>query len=208
MASDYLAEPDAPGPGVLVVHDWFGLLPSVRDLCDQLAEAGFLALAPDLYEGASTTDPAEAARLMDALPADDARKRLVGAAWSLRGRAAPSRVGAVGFSMGGWVTLKAATEGAFDAVVGYYTSLELNELAPVPCPVLLQLAAVDEWEPPDTPERFATYLRDQGTQVDVRTWPGTEHSFANADARQYAPEHADAAWSLTLEFLRRHLVPT
>jgi carboxymethylenebutenolidase len=206
--ADYLAEPDAPGPGVLVVHDWFGLLPHVKGLCDQLAEAGFVALAPDLYDGTSTTDPEEAARLLRALPAAPARQRLLAAAESLRGRAVPARVGGTGFSMGGWLTLLVATDGALDAVVAYYAALAPRELAPIGCPVLLQLATVDEWDPPDTPERFAAWLRDQGTPVEVRTWPATEHSFANADARPYAPEQAQEAWSLTLEFLRRHLLPT
>ncbi|HYY79134.1 MAG TPA: alpha/beta fold hydrolase [Actinomycetes bacterium] len=208
MASDYLAQPDAPAPGVLVVHDWYGLLPHVQDQCDQLAEAGFLALAPDLYDGASTTDPSEAERLLGALDATRARERLAAAADRLRERAAPARVGAIGYSMGGSLALLLAAAGGLDAVVGYYAALEQDELAPIDCPVLLQLAAVDEWEPPDQPERFAAWLRDKGTVVEVRTWPDTEHSFANADVALYAPDQAAEAWSLTLEFLRRHLVPT
>ena len=208
MAAGYLAEPEAPGPGMLVVHDWYGLLPHVRQLCDQLAEAGFLAMAPDLYDGRWTTDPAEAEALLEALDTREARTRLAAAADSLRGRAAPGRVGSVGFSVGRWLALLTATDGLFDATVAYYAALQPDELAAIPCPVLLQLAAVDEWDPPDTPERFAAYLREQGTPVEVRVWPDTQHSFANADVPLHAPDQADAAWSLTVEFLRRQLVPT
>ena len=78
-------------------------------------------------------------------------------------------------------------------------------VAPIPCPVLLQLAEVDEWEPPDTPERFAVELRAAGTEVEVHTWPGSEHSFANLDVPAHAPAQAAEAWAVTVAFLRRHL---
>ena len=208
MANEYLAEPAAPGPGVLVVHDWYGLLPHVKGLCDELAEDGFLALAPDLYDGATTTDALEAERLLDRLDAGAAQARLGAAAERLRRRAAPTRVGAVGFSMGGWHALRLAAAGRLDAVVAYYGALTPAEAAPIGCPVLLQLAAVDRWDPPDTPERFAASLREHGGTLESRTWPGTAHSFANADVAEYAPAQAADAWALTVEFLRRNLVPT
>jgi carboxymethylenebutenolidase len=159
---------------VLVVHDWYGLLPHVRGWCDRLAGEGFVALAPDLYEGASTTDAARAEALMDALRADDARRRLGAATAFLRAhpRLDPGRVGAVGFSMGGMLMLEAATTGAFDAVVAYYAALDAAGPA-IASPMLVHTAEVDDWDPPDAPERFVAALRAAGSEAEGRAWPGT-----------------------------------
>jgi carboxymethylenebutenolidase len=203
---DHVAEPSGPPVGgVLVVHDWYGPLPHVRLACDDLAEAGLLALAPDLYDGRTTTDPEEAERLMDALDGGRARARLSAAADELRGRTAGRRVGALGFSMGGMLALQQATTGKLDAVVAYYAALEAGEHAAIRSPVLLHLAEVDEWDPPDTPDRFAATLRAAGTEVESHTWAGTEHSFANRDVPLHAPAQAAEAWALTVAFLRRQL---
>ena len=202
----YVAEPSGPPVGgVLVVHDWYGPLPHVRLACDGLAEAGLLALAPDLYDGRTTTDPTAAERLMDSLDTGRARARLATAADELRGRTGARRVGALGFSMGGWLALLEATTGKLDAVVAYYAALEAGEHAPIRCPVLLHLAEVDEWDPPDAVERFVAELRAAGTEVEARTWAGTEHSFANLDVPLHAPAPAAEAWSVTVAFLRRQL---
>jgi carboxymethylenebutenolidase len=202
----YVAEPSGPPVGgVLVVHDWYGPLPHVRLACDALADAGLLALAPDLYDGRTTTDPTDAERLMDALDTGRARARLATAVDELRGRTGGRRVGALGFSMGGWLALLEATTGKLDAVAAYYAALGERERAPIRCPVLLQLAEVDEWEPPDAVERFAAELRAAGTKVEAHTWAGTEHSFANLDVPLHAPAQAAEAWSVTVAFLRRQL---
>ena len=202
----HVAEPSGPPVGgVVVVHDWYGRLPHVRQACDDLAEAGLLALAPDLYDGRATTDPGQAERLMAALDADRARARLADATDELRARTGGRRVGALGFSMGGTLVLEAATSGRFDAAAAYYAALQPRQHRPIRCPVLLQLAEVDDWEPPDTPERFAAELRAAGTEVETHTWPGTEHSFANPDVPLHAPGPAAEAWAITVGFLRRHL---
>jgi carboxymethylenebutenolidase len=202
----YVAEPAGPpAGGVVVAHDWFGLLPHVRLACDGLAEGGLAALAPDLYDGRATTDPEQAERLMGALDAGRAGARLTAAADELRGRTGGRRVGALGFSMGGSLVLLEATTGKLDAVAAYYAALGEHERAPIPCPVLLQLAEVDDWDPPDTPERFAVELRAAGTEVEVHAWPGTGHSFANPDVAAHAPAQAAEAWAVTVAFLGRHL---
>ena len=202
----HVAEPSGPPVGgVLVVHDWYGRLPHVRQACDDLAEAGLLALAPDLYDGRTTTDPGEAERLMAALEGGRARTRLADATDELRARTGGRRVGALGFSMGGMLVLEEATRGKFNAVAAYYAALQPREHPPIRCPVLLHLAEVDDWEPPDVPERFAAELRAAGTEVETHTWPATEHSFANPDVPLHAPGPAAEAWVITVGFLRRHL---
>ena len=203
----YLSEPESPGPAVIVVHDYFGALPHIRERCDALALAGFTALAPDLFDGRNTTDPARAQSMLAQLDMPRARTLLTAAARQVLAhpKAAPERVGAVGFSAGGWLALLIATEGVFDAVVAYYAALGPSEQGPIPCPVLLHYAEVDEWDPPDLPAVFAAALRAAGTPVVEATWPGTQHSFANADVGAFAPEPAAQAWAESVGFLARHL---
>jgi len=205
--SGYLSEPESAGPAVIVVHDYFGALPHVRELCDALALAGFMALAPDLYDGWTTTEPTRAEVLLGRLDVGRSRSLLTVAARQLRAhpKVRPERVGAVGFSAGGWLALRTATSGVLDAVVAYYAALGPGEQAPIPCPVMLHFAEVDEWDPADLPATFTTQLRAAGTLVIDRTWPGTEHSFANADVPAWRPGPAAAAWGETVGFLARHL---
>lgn len=72
----YLTLPRGSGPGVIVLHDWFGLLLHIQQHCDELAGAGLVALAPDLYQGRTTTDTGEAEALADGLGLEDARGRI------------------------------------------------------------------------------------------------------------------------------------
>jgi carboxymethylenebutenolidase len=205
--SGYLSEPELPGPAVIVVHDYFGTLPHVRERCDALALAGFMALAPDLYEGRATTDPKTAAELLAQIDVDRSRSLLTVAARQLRAhpKVQPERIGAVGFSAGGWLALRTAVAGVLDTVVAYYAALGPAEQAAIPCPVMLHFAEVDEWEPPDLPAIFTAGLRAAGTLVIDRTWPGTQHSFANADVPAWRPGPAALAWAETVDFLARHL---
>jgi carboxymethylenebutenolidase len=202
----YLAEPSGPGrAGVLVAHDWYGLLPHVRTACDELAAAGLVALAPDLYDGRATTDPAQAEALMEALDDATARARLDGATADLRERTGGGPVGGLGYSLGGFQVLLQATTGAFDAVAVYYATLDEDQAAAIRCPVLLHMAEKDEFDPREAFEGFIAALEAGGTEVQSHTWPGTEHSFANRDVPLYAPSQADQAWSATVEFLGREL---
>jgi carboxymethylenebutenolidase len=202
----YLAEPSQPArAGVLVVHDWYGLLPHVRAACDELAAAGLVAVAPDLYGGRTTTDPAQAEALMEGMDRDAARARLDEAVATLRERAGGGPVGVLGWSLGGMYALGQATTGAVAAAAVYYAALDENDAATLRCPVLLHLAETDEFDPPELYDGFVAGLRAAGTEVEVHTWPGTEHSFANGDVALHVPDAAAQAWSITVAFLRDRL---
>jgi carboxymethylenebutenolidase len=205
--SGYLSEPAVPGPGVLVVHDYYGPLPHIRELCDALAGAGFTALGPDLYGGRLATDAAGAEQLLAGLDVARSRSMLTTAARQLRAHPSvrPERIGAVGFAVGGWLSLLAATSGALNAVVAYYAVLGPDERAHIPCPVLLHLAEIDQWDPPDAPDAFVAELTASGGTAEMRTWSGARHGFANADVGTYSAAHADPAWAETVGFLGRHL---
>ena len=108
-ASGYLATPEGGGGlPVVVIQEWWGLVPHIEDVCDRFAAEGFAALAPDLYGGASTTEPDEAGKLMMALNVEQAAKDMSGAVDELRRVTGRDAVGVTGFCMGGGLALVAA----------------------------------------------------------------------------------------------------
>jgi carboxymethylenebutenolidase len=202
----YLAEPSSEGrAGVVVVHDWYGQLPHVRAVADELATAGLTALAVDLYDGRTATDPGQAEALAGQMDRAAAPRRLDEAVTTLKGRVAGGPLGVLGWSLGGSYVVGLAARDDVAAAVLYYAAGDTDDAAKIHCPVLLQLAETDEFDPPEFYEGFAAALRAAGTEVEVHTWPGTEHSFANRDVALHTPEQAAEAWSITVGFLRRHL---
>ena len=203
----HLAEP--PGParaGVVLVHDWYGQLPHVRAMADELAAAGLAALAVDLYDGRTTTDPAEAEKLAGVMDRAAAPTRLAEAVNMLKARTGGGPVSVLGWSLGGMYAVGLATRDDIAAAALYYAAGDEDDAARIRCPVLLHLAETDEFDPPEYYEGFIDALRAGGTEVEVRTWPGTEHSFANRDVALYTPDQAAEAWSITVRFLRDHLL--
>ena len=120
--SGYLATPKSgAGPGVLVIQEWWGLVPHIKHVCDRFAAEGFVALAPDMFHGQTASEPDGAGKLFMALNIARAEKDLRGAVAYLLGRSATKRVGAVGFCMGGQLALFAATlNPAVGACVNFY----------------------------------------------------------------------------------------
>jgi carboxymethylenebutenolidase len=202
----YLSEPALIGPGVVVVHDEWGLLPHVRRRCDWLAEAGFVALGVDLYDGRTAGTAAEAGRLAGGLDTVRARGMVAIAATQLlaRPKVRPQRVGAVGFGVGGRLALLAAATGALDAIVAFYAVLGPAERSLVPCPTLLHLTGDPTGQDQST-RSFLQDLRRSGTEVTARTWSGVPPGFANADRPDYRDKPAVAAWVETAGFLAGHL---
>ena len=202
----YLSEPALTGPGVIIVHDEYGLLPHVRRRCDWLAEAGFVALAVDLYDGRVARTPDDAGRLAGGLDQARARGMVAIAATQLlaRPKVRPQRVGAVGFGLGGRLALRATSTGALDALVAFYTVLPPADRALVPCPALLHLTGAPG-EQDASVRAFLHELRTSGTELTVRTWPGVAPGFANADRPDYQEKPTLAAWVETAGFLAGHL---
>ena len=202
----YLSEPPMPGPGVVVVHDEFGLLPHVRQRCDWLAEAGFVALAVDLFDGRTAATPEHAGRMAGQLDLLRSRGLLATAATQLlaRPKVRPQRVGAVGFGLGGRLALLTATTGALDAIVAFYAVLGAAERSLVPCPALLHLTG-GPMEQDAVTRGFLADLRASGTDVTARTWSGVPPGFANADRPGYLEKPTVAAWVETAGFLAGHL---
>ncbi len=207
----YLARPSSgSGPGLLVIQEWWGLVEHIERVADRFAEAGFVALAPDLYHGEATTSPDEAGRLMMALNIEQAGKDLKGAADFLLGHEAvePKKVGALGFCMGGQLALFAATEHPeIAACVDFYgIHPEVKpDFRKLRGKVLCHWAKNDAFVTPEAAEALVKAMRDAGVEVESYMYDAG-HAFFN-DSRPDAYDEAAAklAWERTLAFLRRTL---
>jgi carboxymethylenebutenolidase len=216
-ASGYLARPASGcGPGLLVLHEAAGLDDSLRDVCDRLARAGFAVLAPDLYGGRRAASRDEALRLAGALEAEAVARQLEDAATWLLGEACVegTRVGVVGFCLGGHLALLAGSLGArAGAVVDFY-GLEPGGpdgrlpvgLAELRGPVLGIFAAADEFVPAERVEELRGALAAAGVRAHLRVEPGVGHGFMNpARPERFDAHAASASWDRMLAFLRAEL---
>src|SRR2546430_8944662 len=132
----YLAKPAADGPGIVVIQEYWGLVPHIERIADRFAEAGFVALAPDLYHGEQAKSPDEAGKLMMSMRIDQAARDLAGAIDYLATlpQTKPKRVATIGFCMGGALSLYAASVnpevGACVVFYGGHPKAETNHPAP------------------------------------------------------------------------------
>ena len=208
----YLAKPaSGRGPGVVVIQEWWGLVPHIKDICDRLAGEGFVALAPDLYHGVTTEEPDEAGKLMMAMKMDQAARDMSGAIEYLVGLEAATgdRVGFVGYCMGGGLSLfLASLEPQIGACVVYYGVLPgaQPDLSQVQASVLGHFAEHDQWASPAAARDLENKLQSLGKQTEFHIYPGAQHAFFN-DTRPeiYNAAAAQLSWERTLAFFRRHL---
>ena len=200
------------GPGVLVIQEWWGLVPHIRDVVDRFAAAGFTALAPDLYHGESSTEPDGAGKLMMALNLDQAAKDLDGAIALLQERTGSSKVGVVGYCMGGGLTLVLASRRP-DAVVAaapYYGVIPWASAQPdwanLGAKVVGEYAENDGFAGPAAVQALEAQLRDLGKDATLHIHAGCEHAFFN-DARPdvYDAAASTEAWTRTLDLFRTTL---
>jgi len=213
-AHGYLAVPESgSGPGVVVIQEWWGLTTHIKDVTDRLAAAGFVALAPDLYGGTTTHDSDEAGQLMGELPVGKAAQDLGGATDFLLQHSAvtSSKVGAVGFCMGGgFVLVLAAQQGdKIGAAVPFYGVLkeEYPDLSGLTAPVLGHFGEQDSFTTPEAARELAGRIeRESGVTPDFRFYPAG-HAFYNDEnlLGTYDKAEADKAWEATLDFLRTNL---
>jgi carboxymethylenebutenolidase len=210
----YLARPaERTGPGVIVIQEWWGLVPHIRAVADRFARAGFVALAPDLYHGVQTTEPDEAVKLIMGLAMDQAAKDIAGAASYLEGLdAVTGKIGTVGFCAGGSLALWSATlSDKIVAAVGFYPGMPWERMRPE-WPNYAGKAAVihcDEGDGGSAAPGIQTAkkaIEAAGGEVTLYDYPGTHHAFFNDDRPEvYDAEAAASAWARTLELFRTRL---
>lgn len=216
-ANGYLARPDnaQPHPGVIVIQEWWGINANIKDIAQRFAQAGFVALAPDLYHGkvVPNGEPNEAQKAAMSLDHAEVAKNLQGALHALKARpdVAPKQIGVTGFCMGGRMTLSFASQAGAElgAAVGFYPGgYDPTEqaVAAIQCPVLALYGGEDTSTPQDTREKFRQYLTDQGKTFDMVVYPGAGHAFFNDTRPQvYAAAAAADAWQRTLAWFTRYL---
>lgn len=208
----YVVAPDSgQGPGVLVLHAWWGLTPFFKGVADRLADAGFVALAPDLFAGETASTPDEAEALQAGSSANETAALVLSAASALQKLPATTGdgIGVVGFSSGGSWALWGATRlpELVRAVTTFYGTTDLDP-EPARAAVQAHFAELDELVSDDEKVTFEADLRLLGRDVEVHHYAGTGHWFFEADHEAaHDPAAAQQAWERTLAFLHRHLDP-
>lgn len=215
----YLATPEGKGPfpAIVVIQEIFGVNAVMRDICDALAAHGFIALSPDLFwriePGVDITDQSEAemAKAFELFGAFDVDKGMtdvqatIDTARALEG--CTSKVGAVGYCLGGQLAYLTAARTNADASVGFYgvnLQNQLDEAAKITKPLMLHIAGKDELVPADAQSVIHGGL-DANALVTLHDYPERGHAFARAGGAQYNKADADFANKRSLEFFRAHL---
>jgi carboxymethylenebutenolidase len=199
------ARPQEAGeyPGVVMIHEWWGLNDNIKDMARELAGQGYQVLAVDLYHGnvAATSD--EARELVGSLNQPEAVQNLTAAVAYLRSQNAV-RVASLGWCFGGGQSMQLALAGVdLDATVIYYGNLVTDPAAlqEIDWPVLGVFGAEDSSIPVETVRTFEETLDSLNVPHETYIYPGVGHAFANPSGANYAPEETVDAWEKTLRFL-------
>ncbi len=213
-AAGYLALPDHPGPGVIVLQEYWGLVPHIKQVADRYAAAGFVALAPDLYDGAITREPDVAAKLMMAMDMPRAARELNRGIDFLLAhpRTSSDGVGVTGFCMGGGLAymLAAARPDAVHALVPFYGLIPWPEAEPdysaITAAIQGHYAEHDQRFTPERVDALEERLRELGKSVEFFRYEGAHHAFFN-DSRPevYDAAAATLAWQRVVPFFRKQL---
>ena len=207
----YLAAPKSGHRGaVLVLHSWWGLNRFFRRLCDRFAAKGFVALAPDLYDGSVAGTIAEAKKLRAEVTAsrrEPAYKYLIRMIGELRKETRADDIGVVGFSMGGhWAYwLAQRSDLPIVATVTFYAARSAD-YSKSRSSFLAHFAETDEWVSPAGLRKLEKSFFKAGRAFECHTYPGTGHWFFEEDrADAFKPDAAALAWTRTIDFLKRKM---
>jgi carboxymethylenebutenolidase len=211
--SGFLATPEKSGryPGLIVVHEWWGLNDWVKEQTVKLASQGFVALAVDLYRGKVAADAAEAHELSRGLPDDRAVLDLMAGIVYLttRNDVDRGRVGTIGWSMGGGYAVQLAMHvPRLGACVVNYGALptDPNDLQNIGAPFLGNFGADDRGITPADVQAFQKSMETLSRKVDIKIYEGAGHGFENANNKDgYRPQAAEDAWNRTIAFLNKSL---
>jgi carboxymethylenebutenolidase len=205
------SEPAGAGKagGVVVVQEWWGLSQFVQNVCDRLADAGFVALAPDLYHGGLPASKAEAAQAMGALDKGRAVGEIGDAVAYLTADARCSgKVAVMGFCLGGALTLAAASrlEGITAALPFYgIPDLPMDAFAHVKAPIQAHFAKKDDWAKASVAAEIQKKVRSGGGSMDLFVYDAGHAFMRSTDPEVYDAENARVAWDRAAAFLKKHL---
>lgn len=200
-----------PLPGLILVHEEWGLDEEVRAVARRLAAEGYIVLAVDLFDGEVTQEPAVARTLQagSARNPDEVRANLRQAYQYLDKYALAPRIGCIGFGPGGRWSLECAAlmPGELDAVVTTNGPVpdDIDGLAKLDVPLLGLFAALDPYSPFDQAQALREQLRELDKDARIIIYLKAGHGFTRPSARGYDADAAADAWKSTVEFLEANL---
>jgi carboxymethylenebutenolidase len=210
-AGSYSVAPSTgAGPGVLVLHAWWGLTPFFRGFCDRLAGEGLAVLAPDLYHGATAATIEEAKKLRGRLRQETVMQEICQAAEHLcaTSDAGTQGIGVVGFSLGGYWALWLAEQLPIPvAATAVFYGSRGGEYAASRSAFQFHLAETDPYVSASGVKSLQKSLKKAGREAEFHTYPGTGHWFFESDRPEaYRAEAARLAWDRLLAFFSHHLI--
>jgi carboxymethylenebutenolidase len=203
----YTPEGKGPFPGIIVIHEWWGLNDWVKEQASKLADQGYAALAIDLYRGKVATTPDQAHEIMRGVPEDRAKRDLDAAFHYLQSQAnvKKDRIGAIGWCMGGGYALDLALQEpqlAADVINYGHLATDPSALKKINAPILGLFGAQDRGIPAEDVKKFGQALDKMGKKVDITIYPDAGHAFENPNNKDgYRAADAADAWDKTLNFL-------
>ena len=208
-ARGWYAEPVEAGeyPGIIVIHEWWGLIEQIKEAAEELARNGYKVLAVDLYEGKVATSSDDARAFSGAIDQARATNNMKAAAQYLETRGI-TKIASLGWCFGGGQSLQLSlSDLELDATIIYYGRLatERNVLAEVDEPVLGIFGAEDTSIPTTTVRQFESTLDSLNIPNEIYIYPNVGHAFANPSGMNYSPEATMDAWEKTISFLDRNL---
>jgi carboxymethylenebutenolidase len=203
----YTPEGKGPFPGIVVIHEYWGLNDWVKEQASKLAGEGYAALAIDLYRGKVATTPDEAHELMRGVPEDRAKRDLEAAFQFLASQpnVKKDRIGAIGWCMGGGYALDLALEEpqlAADVINYGHLATDPDALKKINAPILGLFGAQDRGIPAEDVKKFKEQMDKLGKKIDITIYPDAGHGFQNpVNGAGYKPEDTADAWKKITNFL-------
>lgn len=210
----YLAWPNAAGkyPAIVIVHEWWGLNSSIKDMARLLANEGYVVLAVDLYDGKVATTSADAGSYAGAVRNNTAKAvdnmKAAEAYLKALPQVNPQKIAALGWCFGGQQALNFSLASSdLSATVIYYGTLTDNkdQLKNIKWPVLGIFGEADTSVTVDSVRKFQTAINELGIRNEIYVYPNVGHAFANPSGERYAPAETLDAWDKTLNFLNKNL---
>lgn len=207
----YLAKPEGKtdAPGIIVIHEWWGLNDNIRMMTDKLAGEGYTALAVDLYMGKVAESPDSAGTYARSVDDEEALENLTQAYGYLNENQGAENIGVIGWCFGGAWSLNTALAHPqkIDATVIYYGRLvtDTEKLKTLEMPVLGIFGEEDNGIPPQKVKEFEMALNEADVENSIHIYEGAGHAFANPSGTRYVEKAAEDAWQKTVRFLEQNL---
>jgi carboxymethylenebutenolidase len=210
----FVAQPDddAQHPGLVLIQEWWGIEPHVRDLAQKLAAEGFVVAVPDLYHGKIATEPNDAQKMVMMITdnVNKAAKEIIGALETVKAmpNVHPKKLGLMGFCIGGFMAYVVASRYPdLAAVVPFYAGgydPTPEEVAKVNAPVLAFYGSRDQSIPMSQVQKIERMYKQAGKDITIKVYDAG-HAFINPDHGMGNEKAAAAAWPLAVQFLKDHL---